>query len=178
LPGKTPHEARQAFLLPMQRALSCITYARLYVPRGKQPGETEALGLSEDPIRLRSARIGTVLFALGHQFKVVQDGRTSWHVSTLWYRYHLTDEHGRELLAWHWHPATSPHPHLHISAGPIDRRIHVPTGRVSLESVIRLLLGDLEVPATRERAGDYAQVLDECEAPFIEHRRWHAWRRL
>ena len=71
-----------------------------------------------------------------------------------------------------------PHPHLHASAGPINRRVHVPTGRVSLESVIRLLLGDLQVPATRERAADSTQVLDECEAPFIEHRRWHAWRRL
>jgi hypothetical protein len=164
--------------VPLRRALSCITTAQLFVPRGKRPGEIEALALSEDPLPLRSARIGPLRFILGHQFKVVQDGRHSWHVSTTWYRYHLTDPLNRELLAWHWHPATSPYPHLHVPAGLIEPRVHIPTGRVSMESVIRLLLSDLQVPPAREHASDYGQVLDDCEGKFIEHRRWHAWRRL
>jgi len=164
--------------VPLRRALSCITTAQLFVPGGKKPGETEALALSEDPLRLRSTRVGDIRFILGHQFKVVQDGARSWHVSTTWYRYHLTDGHGRELLAWHWHPATSPYPHLHAPAGLIEPRVHIPTGRVSVESVIRLLLSDLRVPPTRAHADDHEQVLDDCEGPFIQHRRWHGWRRL
>jgi hypothetical protein len=179
LPGRTPQEAREAFLVPLRRALTCITSAQLFVPGGKKPGETEALALSEDPLRLHSERIGgPVHLILGHQFKVVQDGRRSWHVTTTAYRYHLTDANGAELLAWHWHPRTSPHPHLHVAAGLIGRHMHVPTGRVSAESVIRLLLGDLQVTPTRAHAGDYEQVLDDCERPFIEHRRWHAWKGL
>jgi len=47
-----------------------------------------------------------------------------------------------------------------------------------MESVIRLLLSDLEVPPAGEHAGDYTKVLDDSEGPFIQHRRWHAWKRL
>jgi hypothetical protein len=164
--------------VPLRRALSCITTAQIYVPRGKRPGETEVLALSEDPLRLRSARIGPIHFILGHQFKVVQDGRRNWHISSTRYRYHLTNPYGQELLAWHWHPGTTPYPHLHVPAGLIEPRVHVPTGRVSMESVIRLLLNDLKVTPTREHANDYDEVLDGCEGPFIQHRRWHAWKRL
>lgn len=139
----------------------------------------EALALSEDPLQLRSARIGAVQFDLGHQFKVVEDSRKSWHVSTTAYMYTLRDGEGRELIGWHWHPDAKgddrlrPHPHLHVPAGRIDRRVHVPTGRVSIESVLRILLTDLAVPARPTHAADFAAVLDECERPFIEHRRWH-----
>ncbi len=167
----------------MQRVLSCVTDARLLVSRGKQPGDVEALALSEDPLRLTSARIGPVQFALGHQFRLVQDGRKSWHVSTTAYRYHLLDESGGELIGWHWHPDSlgdlrlRGHPHLHVPAGSIDRRVHVPTGRVSIESVLRLLLIDLGIPARPAHVADFARVLEECEAPFIQHRRWHAWWR-
>jgi len=177
LPGRTPQQARDAFLVPLRRALSCVAAARLFAPRGKEPGDIEALSLSEDPLRLHSARIGPLQFFIGHQYKLVQDGRHAWHVSTVRYVYHLADEEGRELIGWHWHPASSAYPHLHVPAEPIGRRMHVPTGRVSLESVIRFLLDDLEVPATRDRINDYAQVLNECEAPFVQHRRWHAWKR-
>ena len=183
MPGRSPEEARKAFLQPLQRALSCITDTKLLVSRGRQPGDVEALALSEDPLRLTSARIGIVQFVLGHQFKLVPDGRKSWHVSTTAYRYHLLDDSGAELIAWHWHPGSlgdprlRGHPHLHAPAGSIDRHIHVPTGRVSIESVLRLLLIDLAVPARPAHVADFAKVLDECESPFIEHRRWHAWRR-
>jgi hypothetical protein len=177
LPDRSPQAAREEFLAPLRRALSCLTDAQIFVPGGKHPGDVEAVALSEDPLQLRSARIGNVGFVLGHQFKVIQDGRKSWRVTTTAYRYHLLSESGQELIGWHWHPATSGHPHLHVPAAPIDRRIHVPTGRVSIESVLRLLLTDLEVPPARDHAGDFEVVLAECEAPFVEHRRWHAWRR-
>ena len=183
MPGRSAEEARKAFLEPLQRALSCITDAKLFVSRGRRPGDVEALALSEDPLLLTSARIGRVQFVLGHQFRLVQDGRKRWHVSTTAYRYHLLDDSGAELIAWHWHPDSlgdpplRGHPHLHVPAQSIDRRIHVPTGRVSVESVLRLLLIDLGVPPRPAHVTDFAKVPDECEGPFIEHRRWHAWRR-
>lgn len=182
MPGRSPEEARKAFLQPLQRALSCITDAKLLVSRGKQPGDVEALALSEDPLRLSSARIGSVQFVLGHQFTVIEDRPRSWRVSTTAYRYHVLDDSGRELIGWHWHPGSggdprlSGHPHLHVPAGVIDRRVHVPTGRVSIESVLRLLLIDLEVLPRPAHAADFEKVLDETEEPFIKHRRWHAWK--
>jgi hypothetical protein len=149
--------------------LSCITHAQFFVA-GRSPGEIEALTVSEDPLTLQSGRIGTVQLELGHQFRVVQD-EDGWHVSTTAYRYHLLDGEGRELVAWHWHPAGTGdgRPHIHVPAGPIDRRVHVPTGRVSIESVFRMLLTDLQIRPRRE---DYAQVLDEAEELFNRYRRW------
>jgi hypothetical protein len=52
--------------------------------------------------------------------------------------------------------------------------MHVPTGRVSIESVLRLLLTDLKVPPARDHVSDFADVLDASERDFIEHRRWHS----
>jgi hypothetical protein len=139
----------------------------------------EALWLSQDPLPLRSNRIGPIQLVLGHQFKMVKDGMRSWHVSTVAYRYHLLDGNDHELAAWHWHPDTSPtpedRPHLHVRGAAIERRVHLPTGRISLEAIIRLLLTDLGVSPTRDHETDFLEVLRASEEPFIKHRRWHAW---
>ncbi len=66
---------------------------------------------------------------------------------------------------------------MHVAAGPIGGSTHLPTGRVSIEAVLRMLLMDLKVQPTRDHADDFLSVLDAAERPFIEHRRWHAWRR-
>jgi hypothetical protein len=63
------------------------------------------------------------------------------------------------------------YPHAHVACDMLTSAAHLPTGRVSIESVLRLLLDDLGVTARRR---DYAKVLDDAERPFIRHRRWHA----
>jgi hypothetical protein len=141
----------------------------------KKPGDVEALALSADPLPLYSARIGAIQLLLGHQFRVVRDGRMAWHVSTVAYRYHLLDATGQELIGWHWHPGIgTDRPHLHVPADPVGRRAHVPTGRVSIEAVLAFLLNELDVPPRRDHADDFADVLAAAERPFIRHRRWHA----
>ena len=79
--------------------------------------------------------------------------------------------HGRELAGWHWHPGgSSPwrQPHLHVAGGRFGE-CHLPTGRVSLEEVLRLLLAELDVRPLRD---DWPAVLDEVEAAFREWRTW------
>ncbi|MGH3341953.1 MAG: hypothetical protein ACRDPK_03540 [Carbonactinosporaceae bacterium] len=128
--------------------------------------------MSEDPVRLRSRRIaGGLQFKLRHQFRLVEAGRKDWHVSTVAHAYRLNDNAGDELVTWHWHPGLRgvDYPHLHVTGGPVGRRAHLPSGRVSIESVLRLLLDDLGVPAKRD---DYWQVLDASEGPFLRYRRW------
>lgn len=176
MPGRSSGAAREAFLEPLRRALSCVTTAQLFVPGSKSPGDVEALALSEEPLRLRSTRIdGGVQLKLVQQFRLVCETPTAWHVSTEAYFYRLNDGAGSELISWHWHPQTGvSYPHLHVAAGLLDRRAHLPSGRVSIESVLRLLLTDLGVPPTREHLHDYTRVLDETEATFITHRRWHS----
>jgi hypothetical protein len=88
------------------------------------------------------------------------------------YDYRLSREDGAEMLSWHWHPQTGLHlPHLHVARGPVPKAAHLPTARVSLESVIRLLVADLGVNPLRS---DWSDVLTASEEPFVKHRRWHA----
>ncbi|MGH3199607.1 MAG: hypothetical protein ACRDOH_05650 [Streptosporangiaceae bacterium] len=173
MPGRTPAAARDAFLSPLHQAISCVTNAQFIRSGGQQPGDDlEALTLSREPLQLRSAVPGGLQLRIRHRFRLVQESRSDWHVSTAAYWYRLDDDAGRELAAWHWHPQSRVvYPHAHVSGTPFGRLAHLPTGRVSIESVLRLLIGDLGVPARR---ADYAEVLDAAERAFIEHRRWHA----
>ncbi len=123
-------------------------------------------------------------FAGGLQVKLIQRYRLAqredvreWHTSTLAYEYKFADADGRELMSWRWHPQTGfDRPHLHICGGPASRKAHLPTGRVSVEAVIRLLLTDFGVPPAPAHAADYTGVLDAAERDFVTHRRWHGWR--
>lgn len=45
--------------------------------------------------------------------------------------------------------------------------LHLPTGRVSIEAVVRFLIQELDGEPRRE---DWEEVLDDAERPFIEHR--------
>jgi hypothetical protein len=171
LPGNTPAEAREAFHAPLRRCLDCITTDQLYA-RPRRPGDTELLTLTRHPLPLRSAQLGRVQLALSHWYRLTRDG--PWHATTTGYEYRLIFGEHQELAAWHWHPAPLPgpdFPHLHITNEPLTRRAHLPTGRVSIESVLRLLIDDLGVPARR---ADYAEVFGAAERDFIEYRRWHA----
>jgi hypothetical protein len=172
LPGRTAAEAREAVLVPLRKALSCITDAQfIRSPEGANGADIEALTISQEPLHLSSGPLGNIQLALRQRFRAVQESRSEWHVSTVAYYYRIADSEGRELAAWHWHPASVAFPHLHCNNSVIGRRAHLPTGRVSIESVLRLLIDDLGVPTRRD---DYADVLDEAERKFIDYRRWHA----
>jgi hypothetical protein len=66
------------------------------------------------------------------------------------------------LSAYHWHPAgRSPIvlPHLHLGgdvARPKFTTVHLPTGRIALEEVLRFAITELDVRPLR---GDWATVL-------------------
>ncbi len=96
-------------------------------------------------------------------------------MSTVAYFYRLDDSAGHEIASWHWHPGTRvSYPHAHVAGGALGKLVHLPTGRVSIESVLYLLLTDLGVKPTRDHVDDFAEVLAAAERPFIKHRRWHA----
>jgi hypothetical protein len=174
MPGRNPAQARENFLTPLRRSLSCITNAQIIVSPLRDPDESQALTLSQDPLRLRAGNGAYYQLQLRQQFHIVSEGR-DWRVTTDAYQYRLDDGTGLELASWHWHPGTgNPHPHLHVPGGPAGKRVHLPTGRVSIESVLRLLLTDLGIQPTRDHVDDYHEVLEASENPFIEHRRWHA----
>jgi hypothetical protein len=107
--------------------------------------------------------------------------RGPWAVTTLGYSYELLDKYEQRIVAYHWHPdlnmpATYPaFPHLHVGrlfahpSLPPDFRVHasalvrahLPTARISIESIRRLAIRELGVEPLDER---WEHVLEETES--------------
>lgn len=102
--------------------------------------------------------------------------RGPWKVSTLAYYHSLEDEDGREIVAYQWHPeqGSIDFPHLHIGTGVgaslgSVHKYHFPTGRVSLEDVLRLAIREFQVQPVR---ADWEEVLRETQAAYEAWRTW------
>ena len=76
MPGRSPQAARDAFLTPLRKALSCLTSVQLLASQTGRPGDgLEAITLSQDPLKLRSGLLNDVIYLkLRQQFRVVQTG--------------------------------------------------------------------------------------------------------
>lgn len=172
----------------MQRAVSCITDAvlggRIYeaaaVPGVMAFARREHGRLVEAPVPI--GRRPHLLLSLRHIYRflhVPQDAEHGpWEVTSLAYSHELLDMGERRVIAYHWHPDTPPaFAHLHVgrrfahSDLPDDVRAHaaalvrahLPTERISLQSVIRLAIRELGV----EPIGpDWEGILNETEQAF------------
>jgi hypothetical protein len=138
----------------------------------------QALGVSEEPIRLKAKDGGPApSLYLEQQYQVIEapDERGPWKVSTRAYRYRVDSAAGEELVLWHWHPTDQegrphkePRPHLHAQVGDL-RGLHLLTGRVGVESIIRVLINEFGVQPRRD---DWQSTLDTTEALFEQWRTW------
>lgn len=140
------------------------------MPR-RDESETQALTTSTDPLVLRSA-VGDLRLSAGQRFAIIPDADGGWRVGTRQYVYSIdvaeAAQQRYELLNWHWHPPEMPLPHIHVRGdhpqlGDLEN-YHLPSGRVSFEQVIRLLIADFQVRPLRE---DWEDVLSEAEARFL-----------
>lgn len=136
-------------------------------------GEVEVLILSEDPVRIPLNTGGALYLTVDQQYRLVEAEGLSgpWKASTRAYRYQLQDQDDRELAAWHWHPvgrSKERRPHLHVGDGPLTG-LHLPSGRVGVEAVLRLLLSELDA---RPQRSNWEQVLDQVDEAF---RTWRTW---
>jgi hypothetical protein len=71
-------------------------------------------------------------------------------------------------FAFHWHPdgkSDVTWPHLHVYE---ERKLHVPTGRVAIEQIVRLAI-DLGAPPIRD---DWEDVLARSLSRFQDWRTW------
>lgn len=105
----------------------------------------------------------------------VTEGPAGWSAHTRAYFYHVYANDGREFIAFHWHPERGrvvlPHAHFRTLNDPVPMgKAHIPTGRVSLEAVVRLLIDELAVQPIRP---DWERLLAGTERAFIERRGWH-----
>ncbi len=143
--GSTPVEAVGVLRGLLQQAIACISTAVL---SERPPSPTRTLFLAH-PI---SSPHGRVTVRIQHAFVVIHDQsratRERWEARTAGYMYKLDGADGREILAYHWHPAGRSHkqrPHLHIGAGfgaiqPAWQKAHFRTGFVTPGPMLALLI--------------------------------------
>ncbi len=171
MPGRSPREALQRFIEPLQRTISCLT-SSIVLHTGSAVSDTpHFIRLSDDPALIGHDRRFAFQLRLRYYIVRTEVEREPWRVQTSEYAYTLS--WGREprenILAYHWHPAgRSPitFPHLHLYAGAhIDiqslQNAHIPTGWILSETVIRFLIEELGVVPLRP---DWRQILDEVDS--------------
>lgn len=178
--GKSPSEAVTTYIETLQRARSCVTADVVRASGIPRPGASAAIFLARgEQVRLDGGRIPLALRVL-QQFTVEEDTlrlrRERWRITIRQYMYSIEEpDSEREIVAFHWHPQIEgkpfPHLHLHAASGirPELAALHIPTERVALEDVLRLLLEDLEVQPRRQ---NWHQVLTATRAAFVAARRW------
>lgn len=125
-------------------------------------------------IRLQSAHPqlpehGFIAFRLIHGYRITK-GTGGWAVHTVNYKYELQVASGREIVAYHFDPdrgrVRTPHLHVRGLTAPLPlSKVHFPTGRVSIEDVIRLAITELRV-RPRLPDGQWQSLLEETEEEF------------
>jgi hypothetical protein len=136
-----------------------------------------------DPVSLRSQAGGPsgLFLEVSHVFMIIEDRPGQWRVTTLMYAYSLLDSDQTDLLVYHWQPGADfggpDYPHVHVSATldaqtdavtktPIDlHSVHIATGRVSLEAVVRMLIDEFHIEPQRD---GWRELLGRTEAVFRE----------
>jgi hypothetical protein len=178
--GNTPSEAYKRFQDDLNEALSCVTAGRLTIPRGPRLvsdleysivlNHGRPVDLSgEHRLRFRALQNFTIM-----ETEASERGR--YRVRTTEYVYQIATRDEEELLAYHWTPEKPVgfrlYPHLHIGLVSIAKdapipefhKLHLPTSRVSLESIVRLLIDDFGV---QPRRSNWRDILDSTEAAFL-----------
>ena len=166
--GRSPSDAVNNYRHGIQRAISCVTTYVADVAGGYYPSPfPHRLTINNgQPVTLRGP--SQFMFGLQQNYRVVESEQsgTRWGVDIVGYDYVVYDAEQREVLLYHWHPrGNSPvaTPHLHLEQGanvsrPEVRDAHLPTGEVSLNAVLRVLIEEMGV---QPRRPDWDSVLAE-----------------
>ena len=181
--ASTPYEAFENFRTPLQTALSCVhRKAHMWAlmgSNGYSPGKEHALAPNRgEPVDLPGQRRIKLISLFTYRIELAGRESDLWKVRTSAYRHALEDQAGQEIIAYHWHPSQGSvynFPHLHIGTGigaslGDVHKFHIPTGRVALEDVLRLVIREFGVEAQRP---DWEQVLWETQTDHEAGRTWH-----
>jgi hypothetical protein len=161
--GRTAAEAVDAYVRPLQRAVSCVVNGRLNLTGRHQRSEPHLLILGNGREPLPGQRGLALIVEQRYQIIETDDrDRGPWKVSTAAYQYALDDADGREIIAYHWHPrgrSSETRPHLHLGAGAkvaydVRAEAHLPTNRIALEDFLWLLIDGVGVEPRRDNWRD------------------------
>ena len=170
-----------AFVEPLKDIVSCVARAKINLSHDGwgMVGKIHGLTVNRDqPITLRCRP--ALLLKVGMLYEIIRTEdkpeRGSWRVSTRGYMYEMQTASGELVWSYHWHPTgkvRSPHAHLGSTQlrddAVLSYKAHHPTGRISLESVVRTRIGEYGVSPMRE---DWAELLAAKEADFEVYRTW------
>jgi hypothetical protein len=180
LSGRTPQEAIHELLETFKAVVGCVT-AEGFVSRYGRRGRADLTADFQDEIAILDRRNGRSLkLELQHRYAIVEahDERSRWTTTTTEYVYAVSDERDDLIAAWHWHPtsgragdeAHSPHIHAYGDRATLTlHKLHLPTGRVSLEALVRFLIEDFDVIPRRT---DWSAILSRHEEAFRQVRSW------
>jgi hypothetical protein len=143
MPGRSPHAAIDAYIGPLQRAVSCLPGSgkiQILTTKIKKIGDQGAWVLNGgDDDGLHIPGLGSL--SARQQFQLVATEPKpvaavagKFRITTLSYRYKLTID--SEEIRWDWHPGgNSPEqrPHMHLSINP---EAHLPCARTVFEDVV------------------------------------------
>jgi hypothetical protein len=181
LPGRDPREAVEAFLEPLKDTISCVAKAKIILSHDGWGGigRVHALTVNNDqPVKLKCRP--TLMLRVTMHYEIVrtkEPDRPPWRVSTRSYAYEMQTASGELVWSYHWHPTTpiAPGPHAHLGHtqlaenAVLSQKVHNPTGRVSLESVVRACITEYGVTAQRD---DWDKTLALREGDFQLYRSW------
>jgi len=164
---------------PLRAVVGCIT-AEGFVTRYSQIASQQTASF-QDGFAILMRRTGDALkLELYHRYAVTrsESRRGPWTASTAEYIYEVSDQTDDLIAAFHWHPVSAqigdearwPHVHAYGARDTITlHKLHLPTGRVSLEAIVRFLIVDLDV---RPRRSDWERILEQQEQAFRRTRSW------
>jgi hypothetical protein len=174
--GKTANEAISSYVGIHQQAVQCITNDVLRAGTYPSSEPSLSLVLARGEVVSLTGGLPHLGLQMRQFYRLVDDrempSRRRWSVLVTGYFYTFVLRNtGRELLAFHWHPyvIAKAFPHVHLESGLELRSdlagLHVPTGPLALEDIIRFAIEELGI---RPRVRHWAAVLDRTRAAHVE----------
>jgi hypothetical protein len=149
--ARSRSQAAGDFVDSLQQIVSGVTNSVLRLSHGgygPDPGPHK-ITFPRGPAEIDSSP--EMVLKVSHWYYITETAEPAgtWRVHTASYYYGLELVDGPEIIAYHWHPEGQSQvtwPHLHLEAGAqvgFDRLagIHLPSGRVALEEIIRMAIG-------------------------------------
>ena len=178
MPGRTPKEAVESYAQPIRETLACVTDAIVGYNGGVYPAASNhTLCFANAPVGRLFGTDLYLFFSQNYSLLQSSEGEQEWKVRTEGYFYRVDDEDGSEIICYHWHPYRDlvkyPHMHLKQKGSGITRpeleRAHIPTGRISIETVVLFLEREFGVKPRGER---WREKVERNLEIFERHRSW------
>jgi len=170
---RSPHEATDGVLAPLNPVVSCVNRVPIQQPAADVPDVARigCPGGNTDPLRDLPCRS---LHVMAMHVSAVAASPNGWGAHTRSYLHPGYGADGREIAVFPWHPGRGRvalrHAHVKTLNDSIPTgKAHIPTGRVSPEVVVRMLIEDV---AAEPLQPDRRRVLARTERDVIERRSW------